>query len=619
MSENNQFDLFLLGKDLNAYKFMGAHLIKDTNNRVIATKFSVYAPHAKMVRLISSFNNFDGTNHVLSKVDDRGLFSITIPENLEWVVYKYEIHTFDGKILYKTDPFGFFAEERPNNASKVYDINGYKWSDDKWMNNKEKLYDKPVLIYEMHLGSWQRKYSEFKKYGELADELISYLKYNNFTHVEFMPLYEHPLDDSWGYQGTGFFAATSRYGSPKDLMYLIDRLHQAEIGVIIDWVLGHINRDAHGISYFDGTPLYEIEDKHLRENVVWGTNNLDFSKGITRSFMTSALTFWMDYFHVDGFRIDAVSHLFYHLGDESKGQNIAAINYLKELSTILFSKDETLIFSAEDSTAYPKVTHPVSLGGIGFNYKWNMGFMNDTLKYFKLDPIHRKYHSDLITFSMVYAYNEQFILPFSHDEVVHMKGSLVNKMPGDLYSKIANWKLLLTYQITFPGKKLLFMGQEFAQFSEWNNNSEIDWFLIPEHKHHHQAARFFRDLTKIYKTEPALYELDHNPNGFKWLIMDHHDSSVFSYIRKSSEEMLVVILNMTPNFYDKYEVGVPLLGYYEEIFNSDKDVYGGNHQYNGLPLETKVGNRNNFLQFINVKIASFGAIILKYKKELKKK
>src|SRR5690554_5666589 len=365
MSENNQFDLFLLGKDLNAYKFMGAHLIKDTNNRVIATKFSVYAPHAKMVRLISSFNNFDGTNHVLSKVDDRGLFSITIPENLEWVVYKYEIHTFDGKILYKTDPFGFFAEERPNNASKVYDINGYKWSDDKWMNNKEKLYDKPVLIYEMHLGSWQRKYSEFKKYGELADELISYLKYNNFTHVEFMPLYEHPLDDSWGYQGTGFFAATSRYGSPKDLMYFIDQCHQHGIGVIMDWVLGHINKDDFGLFKFDGSYLYEYEDAFRIENITWGTANLDFNKGITKSFMLSALTFWMQYFHVDGFRIDAVSHLFYYLGDQSNGINEEAISFLKEISAHIFSKDETFILSAEDSTAFPQVTKPTFAGGIG--------------------------------------------------------------------------------------------------------------------------------------------------------------------------------------------------------------------------------------------------------------
>src|SRR5690554_2100590 len=612
-------NLYLLGKNYLAHQFLGAHLNKDKDGNIISTTFNVYAPNAKEVRLIADFNNYEGWKHVLSKIHPQGFWSISIPKNLEWSTYKYEFHLHDGRILHKADPFAFFAELRPSNGSKVYDIEGYYWHDDTWFYEKKKVYDQPMLIYELHLGSWQRNFGEFRKYNEVVADIIQHVKYNGFTHVELLPIYEHPLDDSWGYQGTGFFAATSRYGTPKDLMYFIDQCHQHGIGVIIDWVLGHINKDSFGLFKFDGTYLYEYEDEKRRENITWGTANLDFNKGISRSFMLSALTFWMDYFHVDGFRIDAVSHLFYHLGDESKGQNIAAINYLKELSTILFSKDETLIFSAEDSTAYPKVTHPVSLGGIGFNYKWNMGFMNDTLKYFKLDPIHRKYHSDLITFSMVYAYNEQFILPSSHDEVVHMKGSLVNKMPGDLYSKIANWKLLLTYQITFPGKKLLFMGQEFAQFSEWNNNSEIDWFLIPEHKHHHQAARFFRDLTKIYKTEPALYELDHNPNGFKWLIMDHHDSSVFSYIRKSSEEMLVVILNMTPNFYDKYEVGVPLLGYYEEIFNSDKDVYGANHQYNGLPLETKIRNRNNFVQFINVKIASFGAIILKYKKELKKK
>src|SRR5690554_593873 len=613
MSENNQFDLFLLGKDLNAYKFMGAHLIKDTNNRVIATKFSVYAPHAKMVRLISSFNNFDGTNHVLSKVDDRGLFSITIPENLEWVVYKYEIHTFDGKILYKTDPFGFFAEERPNNASKVYDINGYKWSDDKWMNNKEKLYDKPVLIYEMHLGSWQRKYSEFKKYGELADELISYLKYNNFTHVEFMPVYEHPLDDSWGYQGTGFFAATSRYGSPKDLMYFIDQCHQHGIGVIIDWVLGHINKDSFGLFKFDGTYLYEYEDEKRRENITWGTANLDFNKGITKSFMMSALTFWMDYFHVDGFRIDAVSHLFYYLGDQSNGINHEAISFLKEISAHVFKKDDRFILSAEDSTAFPLVTKPTGNGGVGFNYKWNMGFMNDVLAYFKLDPIHRKYHHDKLTFGLVYAFNEQFILPFSHDEVVHLKGSLISKMPGSYEEKFAHYKNLLTFYMTHPGKKLLFMGQEFGQIAEWDFKKELDWTLL-KFPIHDALNRYFKDLSGVYRHHNALFEKDHDPSGFKWLIVDHKDTSVFAYARHSEHETLVVIHNLTPNYYDVYEVGVPFEGTYEEILNSNKDIYNGNNLYNGLPLKTYNEVRNNQPYFIKVQLAGLTSIILKYKK-----
>lgn len=610
---HKQFELFLEGKDANAHKWMGAHLLKDENNNIYATRFTVYAPHAKEVRLISSHNNYEGWKHVLTKVDIMGLFSITIPENLEWTIYKYEIYTNDGKVLQKTDPFGFFSEERPSNASKVYDIDGYYWKDFNYLQNKTKQYDKPVLIYEMHLGSWRKGFDGFRKYNDIVDELIEYLHYNGFTHVEFLPIYEHPFDGSWGYQGTGFFSATSRFGSPKDLMYLIDRLHQANLSIIIDWVLGHINKDAHGLYFFDGSPLYEIDQEHLRENVVWGTANLDFSKGISRSFMTSALTFWMDYFHVDGFRIDAVSNLIYYLGNSDIGENKAAINYLQELSSHLFSKDDTLIFSAEDSTSYPKVTHPVSSGGIGFNYKWNMGFMNDTLEYFKLDPIHRKYHSSLITFSMVYAYNEQFILPFSHDEVVHMKGSLVNKMPGDVYLKLANWRLLLGYYMTFPGKKLLFMGQEFAQFSEWNYNTEIDWYLLNDEKHQ-KALRYFRDLALTYKNNPALYEFDHNPKGFKWLIMDHDDNSVFSYVRTNNKETVVVILNMTPNFYEAYEVGVPKFGKYEEIMNSDKAIYGGADQFNGLPLKTYKEERNNEPYHIKVKIGSLSAIILKYKR-----
>ncbi|MDY0277573.1 MAG: 1,4-alpha-glucan branching protein GlgB [Acholeplasma sp.] len=611
---NKQFDLFLLGNECYAHKWMGAHLLRDNDNNIYATRFIVYAPHAKEVRLIGSFNNYEGWKHVLTRIHPQGLFGITIPLNLEWSVYKYEIYTENNQVLYKSDPFGFFAERRPANASIVYDIDGYNWLDNDFLYTKKKPYHEPVLIYEMHFGSWQKKYGDFKNYNEICDDLIGYIKHNGFTHVEFMPIYEHPLDASWGYQGTGFFAATSRFGSPKDLMYLIDRLHRENIGVIIDWVLGHINRDSHGLSFFDGSPLYEIEDKFLRENVTWGTDNLDFGKGITRSFMLSALTFWMDYFHVDGFRIDAVSNLIYYLGNQNVGENHNAINFLRQLSTHLFSKDDRLIFSAEDSTAYPKVTHPVSDGGLGFNYKWNMGFMNDTLEYFKLDPIHRKHHSNLITFSMVYAYSEQYILPFSHDEVVHMKGSLVNKMPGDYYLKMANWRLLLGYYMTFPGKKLLFMGQEFAQFSEWNFQSEIDWFLLVEFEMHQKAARYFRDLALTYRSHPALFQYDHDSKGFKWLIDNHYDSSVFSYVRKSDNETLVVILNMTPNYYDSYEIGVPYKGVYVELINSDKAIYGGADQYNGEGLRTIEEERNGMPHHIKVKLGSLAAVILRYQR-----
>ncbi len=606
-------DLYLLGNNYLAYDFLGSHLNKDENGNVISTSFTVYAPNAKEVRLASSDNNYEGWKHVLTKIHPLGIWSITIPRNLEWTTYKYEIHLSSGKVLFKSDPFAKFAEERPGNASKVYDIDGYVWHDQKWQYEKKKVYQEPMLIYEVHLGSWRKTYGAFKKYNEVVDQLIDYVKAHGFTHVELMPIYEHPLDDSWGYQGTGFFAATSRYGVPKDLMYFVDRCHQAGIGVIIDWVLGHINKDAFGLSKFDGSYLYEFEDKKRRENVTWGTSNLDFGKGISRSFMLSALNYWVDYFHVDGFRIDAVSNLFYHLGNKENGQNTEAINFLQQLSVHLFAKDDRIIFSAEDSTDFAHVTWPIDAGGIGFNYKWNMGFMNDTLAYFKLDPIYRKYHHDKLTFGLVYAYNEQFLLPFSHDEVVHMKGSLLEKMPGTYEEKFKNWRLLMTFYMTHPGKKLLFMGQEFAQVAEWDFKKELDWNLL-SFPIHDAANRYFKDLAQVYRHHDALYKYDHQPKGFKWLLVDHKDTSVYAYLRESDDETLVVVLNMTPNYYDHYAVGVPYPGSYEELINSDKEIYAGDGQYNGLALQTIAEPRNNQPYHILVKLGSLAGVILRYKK-----
>jgi 1,4-alpha-glucan branching enzyme len=605
-------EAILLGQSSYMHKILGAHLIKDEGNQVVGTEFTVYAPNATEVRLVAEFNHYEGWKHILTKIHPMGFFRIEIPGNFHWATYKYEIHTPKG-ILYKADPFGYYAEIRPATASKVYDLEGYPWKDATWLYEKKKSYQQPLLVYEVHLGSWRRKFGAFKPYNEVVEELISYVLDQGFTHIELMPIYEYPLDDSWGYQGTGYFAATSRFGTPMDLMYLIDRCHQEKIGVIIDWVLGHICKDAHGLSYFDGSPLYEFEDKERRENVTWGTNNLDFGKGITRSFMLSALTFWMDLFHVDGFRIDAVSNLIYYLGDASKGVNQDAINFIKQLSFHLFGKDDRLLFMAEDSTDYPYVTHPVDQGGMGFNYKWNMGFMNDTLKYFKEDPIHRKFHHDKITFGLVYAFNEQFILPFSHDEVVHMKGSLINKMPGDYFQKMAQWRLLLTLWMTHPGKKLLFMGQEFASFSEWNFNKELDWHLF-SYPAHQKANRYFKDLARVYKHHDALFQYDHNPKGFEWSIVDDHDQSVFAYIRKSDQETLLVVFNMTPNVHESYEIGVPSSGYYYEILNSDKEIYYGSNQFNGAPLRAFKGAKNQFNYIIKPKLGPLSAMIIRHKK-----
>ncbi len=603
---------YLSGESDNAHHFLGAHLIKNAKDDVIFTSFTVYAPHAKEVRLVAEFNNYEGWKHVLTKIHPQGFYQIVLPGNYEWATYKYEIHTAH-EVLYKADPFGYFSEVRPATGSKVYHIDGYQWHDQKWHYEKKKPYEEPLLIYEVHLGSWRRKYGAFTKYNEIVHELIDYVKAHHYTHVELMPIYEYPLDDSWGYQGTGFFAATSRYGVPQDLMYFVDQMHQAGIGVIMDWVLGHICKDAHGLSYFDGSPLYEYDDQTRRENIVWGTNNLDFSKGIARSFMRSALTFWMDYFHMDGFRIDAVSNLIYYLGNANHGENKDAIHFIRSLARHLFKKDDRVLFMAEDSTAYPKVTHGVDMGGIGFNYKWNMGFMNDVLSYFKEDPIYRKYHHDKITFGLVYAFNEQFILPFSHDEVVHMKGSLVSRMPGDYFQKMANWRLLLTLFMTHPGKKLLFMGQEFAQFSEWNFKDELDWYLL-DNPMHQKADRFFKDLASVYIYHEALYKKDHDPHGFEWLVSDDNNQSVFAFLRYGNEETIVTVLNMTPNVHKTYEVPVPQYGYYEEILNSDKDIYGGSNQYNGKSLRAIKGQNGRFKYYIKPKLGPLAAMILRLKK-----
>ena len=605
---------FNQGKLQDGYKVFGSHLIRNEKLEIVATRFTVFAPSAKNVRLLCSYNNFEGWKHELTKVDQSGIWSITIPKNLEWNIYRYEIFTHDDIVIYKSDPYGYFSEERPANASKVYDIDFYEWNDDNYLQNKKYSYNEPMVIYEVHLGSWRRKYGQFFKYNEIADELIKHLLEQGFTHVEFMPLYEHPLDDSWGYQGTGFFAATSRYGVPKDLMYFIDRLHQAGIGVIMDWVLGHINRDSHGLYFFDGTPLYEFDDEKRRENVVWGTANLDFSKGHTKSFMLSALRFWMDYFHVDGFRIDAVSNLFYNLGDSANGLNKAATDFLKQISYDLFQIDDKLLLMAEDSTAYPGVTKPVSAGGVGFNYKWNMGFMNDVLKFYKLDPVYRKWHHDYINFGLVYAFSENFVLPWSHDEVVHGKGTLLTRMPGDYFQKFANYRNLLTLWATHPGKKLIFMGQEFAHFSEWNVNRELDWHLF-RYPAHDQANRYFRDLIQVYKNHPEFYERETDSNSFEWIDSMNYQQSVFSFIRWGYNTHSIVVLNMTPNVYHEFEIGVPFKGIYEEILNSDKDIYYGSNQYNGLPLKTVDEPRHQKNQHIKIKIGPLTGLVLKYKGE----
>jgi 1,4-alpha-glucan branching enzyme len=607
MSFISKEDLYFFnqGKLFDSYRIFGAHILKDKSGKFTGTRFTVWAPHAKEVNVMGEFNDYQSWVHNLKKIDDVGIWSITIADAYEWNSYKYEIKTFDGRNLYKSDPYAFFSSERPETLSKIYDIEGYQWNDNDFLEkrNQKNPYESQMSIYEIHLGSWMTKPNgNFNKYNELVDLLIPYLLENNFTHIELMPVYEHPLDQSWGYQGTGYFSATSRYGVPKDLMYLIDKCHEFNIGVILDWVPGHICRDKHGLYMFDGEPLYEYKEKAKRENEVWGTANLDLGKGEVQSFLISNALYWMKYFHIDGFRIDAVSNLIYYLGDSSKGVNEGALDFLKKLSTEVFKEFNNALLIAEDSTAYPKVTHPVYDGGLGFNYKWNMGWMNDTLEYFEKDPVHRKYHHDSITFGLEYAFSENYVLPLSHDEVVHGKKSLVNKMPGDYWQKFANYRSLMGLFFTHPGKTLLFMGGEFAQMHEWKDHSELDWNLL-EYPLHNGAKRFVRDMNRVVKNEKSLHELDHSHEGFQWLERDNSDFSIFSFVRyaKDRNDFTVIVLNLTPMVHHDHRVGVPKAGKYFEVINSDREVYGGSNLFNGDEIfssEVPIQNMNQSVQIV---------------------
>jgi len=599
---------FFEGNHHQLHHLFGAHIIGEE------TVFTVYAPNAKQVKLIASFNHFIGDQHVMHQIHFQGVYQIKVQGHHQDAIYKYEILTYAGTVLHKADPFAFYAEKPPHTASKVFQLEGYEWQDQQYFNQKKQSYDLPMFVYEVHLGSWRKEDGKYLTYQRLVETLIPYVKDQGFTHIELMPVYEHPFDGSWGYQGTGYFAATSRYGNPHDLMYFIDQCHQQGLGVIMDWVLGHICKDAHGLSFFDGTPLYEFDDQLRRENTTWGTDNLDFYKGITKSFMKSALSFWVDYYHIDGFRIDAVSNLLFYLGNPNIGTNEGAIQFLKEASSMLYQKDDRILFMAEDSTDFPKVTHPLKDGGLGFNYKWNMGFMNDVLRYFKEDPIHRKYHHHKITFGLMYAFNESFILPFSHDEVVHMKGSLINKMPGDYFQKFANWRLLLGLLTTHPGKKLLFMGGEFAQFSEWAYEGQLDWHLF-DYEAHQKGNQFFKDLLQVYKHHDAFYQRDLFSDTFEWLVVDDQDQSVFAFMRHSKNNHMLVVLNMTPNVHHGYQIGVPLFGVYEEVINSDHERYFGSNIYNGLPIHSHQESRQGKPYHISVTIGPLSMAIFQYKGE----
>ncbi|HKL47912.1 MAG TPA: 1,4-alpha-glucan branching protein GlgB [Candidatus Izemoplasmatales bacterium] len=606
--------LFDNGELLEAYKHFGAHVKKNKNNNVIGVRFTVFAPHARIASVVGDFNHWDSRSHTMTKIDDSGVFSIYIEGLSEWERYKYCFVTHDNETIFKSDPYAFFSDFRPETSSKVYDLDGYLWQDQDYMNARKhrNSFDEPMVIYEMHVGSWMRKPDwTFNKYNELVDLLIPYLKENGFTHVEMMPLVEHPLDESWGYQATGYYAATSRFGVPKDLFYLIDRLHQEKIGVILDWVPSHISKDAHGLYRFDGSYLYEYGDDTIRENKVWGTINLDLGKGIVRSFLLSNARFWMDYFHIDGFRIDAVSNILHYLGDPTRGTNDGALEFLKRLSLTVKDYDSSVLLFAEDSSTFPKLTTPVKDGGVGFDYKWNMGWMNDTLRYFEKDPIYRKYHQHFINFAMVYHHSERFVLALSHDEVVHGKHSLVEKMPGDNWQQFANYRLLVGLQMTHPGKKLMFMGNEFGQMHEWRDKGQLDWHLY-QYPSHQNANKFFKDMVGVYHDNPCFYERDYHEDGFRWVDQNNSEQSIFSFIRYDANGgFCLVILNMTPMVYHDYRIGVPAKGRYKEIMNSDWEGYEGSNTYNGDDPFSQDLPDHGFDQSIQIVIAPLAIQIFK--------
>lgn len=601
---------FLMGQTIEAYKYFGAHFVKQDGQEGVV--FRVYAPLAKEISVIGEFNSWDPRNHRMNKIDESGVFEIFIPNVKNYQTYKYHILNALGQYVDKQDPFGYFSEMRNGSCSKLFDIDGFIWHDKKYMSKRDRNFDRPMSIYEVHIGSWLgRDGDRFLSYEEVADKLIKYVIEHGYTHIEVMPITQYPFDGSWGYQATGFYSVDSRYGNPFQLMSFIDRCHKAGIGVILDYVVVHFATDDFALERFDGSTLYEYNGEN--EYSQWGSKLFDLSKDPVRSFLMSGIDYFISYFHFDGVRLDAISNVIYWHGDCSRGENTGAIEFIKRLTGKIHIKHPDVMLIAEDSSAYQGVTKPLEYGGLGFDYKWDLGWMNDTLKYYEKDPIYRKYHHNGITFSMAYFYSENFLLPLSHDEVVHGKGTIINKMWGNYEQKFAQLRNLYTYMWSHPGKKLNFMGNELASFDEWSEEKSLPWNLLSYPKHD-SILRMVRDLNLIYKSEKAMYMEEYNPAHFQWLMADNTAQSIFAFRRTYGDETLVFIFNMTPNYYEYINIGVPFEGEYVEIFNSDKDVYSGYNQYNGLPLKTMNMSWWNQPQTICIKLASFGALILKHKK-----
>ncbi len=616
--------LFRQGRLLQAYDSLGAH--PREINGVKGVNFAVWAPNARRISVIGDFNGWDGRIHPMQMHGDTGVWELFIPGMLEGELYRYAIQSYNqGYYAEKSDPYGFLYEVRPKNASIVFDINNYTWNDAAWMEARAQSdpLKRPWSMYEVHLGSW--RYGDNGKwlnYREIAHKLVEYAEDMGYTHFELMPITEYPFDGSWGYQATGYFAPTSRYGTPLDFKYFVDYCHQHNIGLILDWVPAHFPKDGYALSYFDGTHLYSHEDPRRGEHPDWGTYIFNYGRNEVRNFLLASALFWLREYHLDGLRVDAVSSMLYLDFSREAGQwlpnhyggreNLEAISFLREFNTLVHRECPGAVTIAEESTSWPMVSRPTYIGGLGFTFKWNMGWMHDTLDYMKENPIYRRYHHGLITFALVYAFSENFVLSLSHDEVVHLKGSLLTKMSGDWWQKFASLRLLFGLQYTMPGKKLNFMGQEFGQWSEWSEERQLDWYLLswPTHQ---GVQRWMRDLNRLYQAQGALFEHDFDYAGFEWIEVSDVEQSVFVYMRFANDrsDFLVVACNFTPVVRYNYRVGVPQPGYYRELLNSDASVYGGGDVGNAGGLQSQAIPWHVHQQSLNLTLPPLAVVILK--------
>lgn len=618
----SEFDrhLFGAGTHYEIYEKMGGRLMTHEGARGAA--FSVWAPNAKAVSVIGDFNNWDARRSPMRRLGESGIWELFLPAAAEGDKYKFHVTQCDGRVVDKTDPYGVYAEVRPNNASVLYPLKRYKWKDRRWMTARRK-YDfrtAPMNIYEVHLGSWKRAEGDrFLTYTELAEQLIPYVKEMGYTHIEMLPVEEHPFDGSWGYQVTGYYAPTSRYGSPDEFKQFVDACHQNGISVILDWVPAHFPKDDFALARFDGTALYEHQDPRLGEHIQWGTYIFNYGRKEVANFLLANALYWMDIFHIDGLRVDAVASLLRLDFCKEEGQwlpnvyggseNLEAIEFLKHMNSVIAEREPGALMIAEDSTAWPGVTKKVDEGGLGFSLKWNMGWMNDFLSYIKLDPIYRKYHQNKLTFGMAYHYAENFVLVLSHDEVVHTKSSMIGKMPGDVWQSFANLRLSYGFMMGHPGKKLLFMGGEFAQYSEWSEARSLDWHLL-QYADHQEMQAYVKELNHLYAEEPAFWAEDFDPNGFQWIECDDAESSIVSFVRRSKEKELVFLCNFTPVVHRGFSLGVPQEGVYHERLNSDAARFGGSDVINAVPLQSKAEPAGRCPFRVELDVPPLGMVIL---------